>query len=407
MVNISELEYIKNSNLRNAEDTSDSLNFISDEIMRSVRVFHGKFAEYQVTPLHSLNELSKRLGVEKLWVKDESYRFGLNAFKVLGGAYAVGKYLSEKLDIDISELSFEDLKSSEIKSKLGNLTFVTATDGNHGRGIAWAASKLGQKSVIFMPKGSSVLRLENIKKEGAEASITDFNYDDTVRVASQYAKKNNGILIQDSSWEGYEKIPRWIMQGYCTLIDEAIEQIRSEGHERPTHVFLQAGVGAFAGGILGYLTSKFGNDRPITAIIEPEEAACIYKSAKVGDGRTHAVSGDMPTIMAGLACGEPSIVSWDILRDFANFYISCSDKLSARGMRILGNPLPGDPQIISGESGAVGIGVISKILEDDAYGKLADELQLTNDSKILIISTEGDTDSEGYRKIVWDGLFGV
>lgn len=404
MDNISAIEYIINNNLRNVEDASDSLGFISDEIMKSVRDFHGKFAEYEATPLHSLNELSKRLGVEKLWVKDESYRFGLNAFKVLGGAYATGKYLAEILDIDISQLSFEDLKSLGIKERLGNLTFVTATDGNHGRGIAWAASKLGQKSVVFMPKGSSVSRLENIKKEGAEAYITDFNYDDAVRFASQYAKENNGVLIQDSSWEGYEKIPKWIMQGYCTLIDEAIEQIRNEGYERPTHVFLQAGVGAFAGAVLGYLTLKFGDERPITVIVEPEEAACIYKSAKFGDGKTHAVSGDMPTIMAGLACGEPSIVSWDILRDFANMYISCSDKLSARGMRILGNPLPGDPRIISGESGAVGIGVISKILEDDDYKKLSDELQLTDDSKILIISTEGDTDPDAYRKIVWDGM---
>ena len=405
MSNTLKIQYIKNANLRNVEDGSDVFKFINRETLRSVRDFHDKFSEYQVTPLHSLNELSKGLGVAKIWVKDESHRFGLNAFKVLGGAYAVGKYLSEKLGVDISELSFEDLKSKEIKDKLGDLTFVTATDGNHGRGIAWAANKLGQKSVVFMPKGSSILRLENIKKEGAEASITDLNYDDAVRLASQYAEENNGVLIQDSAWNGYEKIPKWIMQGYLTLIDEAMEQIRSEGYEKPTHVFLQAGVGSFAGSVLGYLISEFGNDRPITAIIEPEDAACIFKSVMVSDGTPHVVTGDMPTIMAGLACGKPSIVSWDILRDYANMYISCADKISANGMRILGSPLPGDPQIISGESGAVGIGLISKILEDDSFKEIADILEINDGSKILIISTEGATDPVGYKNIVWNGMY--
>lgn len=405
MRDVSKIQYIENENSRHIRCGSDSVKFIDQKIIKGVRKFHESFPEYQITPLHSLNELSKRLGVDKIWVKDESYRFGLNAFKVLGGSFAVGKYLAEKLSLDISELSFEKLKSKEIKGKIGEITFVTATDGNHGRGIAWAAKQLEQKSVVFMPKGSSIVRLNNIKNEGAVASITDLNYDDAVRLANKYADEHGGVLIQDSAWEGYERIPAWIMQGYCTLIDEVIEQIEDEGKGKPTHVFLQAGVGSFAGSVLGYLTSIYGEDRPITTIVEPDAAACIFKSAKINDEKPHSVTGDMPTIMAGLACGEPSIVSWEILRDYADMYISCTDSVAARGMRMLGNPLSGDPKVVSGESGAVGLGVLSLILEENHLKEIAEKLNINRDSKMLIINTEGDTDPQSYRKIVWDGIY--
>ncbi len=404
MRNVEGIEFISNENARKKDHTKSPVEFISREAVEKVRNFHKTFPEYQLTPLHSLDELSKKLGVSSIWVKDESFRFGLNAFKVLGGSYAVGNYLAEVLNVDISELSFEKLRSKEIKEKLGEITFVTATDGNHGRGIAWAARQLGQKAVVFMPKGSSAIRLNNIKKEGAEASITDFNYDDAVRLANKYAEEHNGVIVQDSAWEGYEKIPTWIMQGYATLIDEAIEQIKDQGKDKPTHVFLQAGVGSFAGSVQGYLAAVFGEDRPVTAIVEPDEAACIYKSVKAGDGKPHAVTGFMPTIMAGLACGEPSTVAWGILRDYADIYISCPDYVTARGMRILGNPLAGDPKVISGESGAVGLGILSLILQDSSLKEISKKLNINKDSRILVISTEGDTDPEGYREIVWEGM---
>jgi diaminopropionate ammonia-lyase len=307
--------------------------------------------------------------------------------------------------MDISELSFEKLRSKDIKEKLGHITFVTATDGNHGRGIAWAAKQLGQKSVVFMPKGSSEVRLNNIKKEGAEATITDLNYDDAVRLANRYADEHDGVLIQDSAWEGYEKIPTWIMQGYVTLIDEALEQIKNIGKDMPTHVFLQAGVGSFAGAVQAYIAKVLGNERPITAIIEPNKAACIYKSAKINDGEPHAVTGAMPTIMAGLACGEPSTVAWKILRDYSDMYISCSDYVTAEAMRILGNPLKGDPKVISGESGAVGIGILNLILQKDDFKGIAEKLNINSKSNILVISTEGDTDPDNYRKVLSEGSY--
>lgn len=404
MRNIELIKYITNEDARKVDNKKASVEFIDKKEVKKVRSFHKSFLEYKVTPLHSLKELSKELGVSNIWVKDESYRFGLNAFKVLGGSYAVGKYLADKLNMDISELSFEKLRSKEIKDKLGDITFVTATDGNHGRGIAWAAKQLGQKAVVFMPKGSSEVRLNNIRKEGAEASITDLNYDDAVRLANKYAHEHNGVMVQDSAWEGYTDIPTWIMQGYATLIDEAIEQIKELG-DIPTHVFLQAGVGSFAGSIQGYLAAEFGADRPITTIVEPNEAACIFNSVKQKDGKVHAVTGYMPTIMAGLACGEPNIVSWGILRDYADMYISCPDYVTARGMRILGNPLKGDPKVISGESGAVCLGMVSLILGDSNLKEIAEKLNINKDSKILVISTEGDTDPISYKKIVWDGAY--
>ncbi|WP_099355094.1 diaminopropionate ammonia-lyase [Fredinandcohnia onubensis] len=400
-----EIQYFLNDNTRKTDSEKASAAFMNREVVEKVRNFHKSFPEYKVTPLHSLAELSKQFGVRNIWVKDESYRFGLNAFKVLGGSYAVGKYLAERLNVDISELSFEQLRSKDVKEKLGDITFVTATDGNHGRGIAWAANQLGQKSVVYMPKGSSEIRLTNIRKEGAEASITDLNYDDTVRLASQRAKENGWVLVQDTAWDGYEEIPAWIMQGYLTIIDEALEQI-TEVDDRPTHVFLQAGVGSFAGSMLGYLVEKFGEERPMTIIVEPDKADCLYQSMRVGDGKPHAVTGALDTIMAGLACGEPSKTSWDILKDYAQVFVSCPDYAASRGMRILANPLGFDPRIVSGESGAaVGIGLVSLVVENSRLIDLKNALNLNQDSKILIISTEGDTDPDNYRKVVWDGAY--
>ena len=406
MSNLTEIEFIINEKVGKIHTERASVEFINGEIAEKVRNFHKSFPEYKVTPLHRLDQLSKQLGVRNVWVKDESYRFGLNAFKVLGGSFAIGKYLAEKLNVDISELSFEKLRSKEVKEKLGEITFVTATDGNHGRGIAWAANQLGQKSVVYMPKGSSEIRLDNIRKEDSEAFITDLNYDDTVRLASQKAEENGWVLLQDTAWDGYEKIPAWIMQGYVTLLDEAVTQLAEYGDDSPTHVFLQAGVGSFAGSMLGYLVNRFEDKRPITVIVEPDKAACLYKSIHVGDGEPHSVTGALNTIMAGLACGEPSTTSWGILKDYAEAFVSCPDYVAARGMRILANPLGNDPRIISGESGAaVGVGLVSLLAENEMLYDMKNALKLNQDSKVLIIGTEGDTDPDHYQKVVWDGAY--
>lgn len=398
------LKWIKNEKSRNKNYEKTPLFGFEDEAINEVYNFHKTLPEYTPTPLVSLESLAKYYGVKKVWLKDESKRFGLNAFKVLGGSYAMGKYLSERLKKPMKDLPFNVLISDEIKKQLGEITFVTATDGNHGRGIAWMANKLKQKSIVYMPKGSANMRLENIRKEGAEATITDLNYDDAVRLANDKALSTGGIMVQDTAWDGYEEIPLWIMQGYTTIINEIVEELKEE---RPTHVFLQAGVGSFAGAIQGYLSHLYGEDRPITIICEPHGANCIYKSMEKNDGQPHNVTGDLKTIMAGLACGEPNTISWKILRDNSDFSVSCDDSISARGMRVLSSPLGKDRRVISGESGSVGLGLFTVLCDKrEEYKDFLKELKLDKNSKILCISTEGDTDLEGFKRVVWDGICG-
>ncbi|MBS4535232.1 diaminopropionate ammonia-lyase [Clostridium sp. D2Q-14] len=381
-----------------------SVEDFSLESAKGVKRFHESFDIYSKTSLVRLKGLSKKLGVSEILVKDESYRFGLNAFKVLGGSYAIGNFLSKKLNVPMEEITFDMLRSKEIKEKLADITFVTATDGNHGRGVAWAAQQLGQKAVVYMPKGSSETRLNNIKATGAEASITDMNYDDAVRFSLDKANENKWEMIQDTAWEGYYEVPKWIMQGYVTLMLEAKEQMEEINIEKPTHVFIQAGVGAFAGAVQGFIADAYGEDRPITVVVEPNKADCMYRSAK--NKKITNVTGDMDTIMAGLACGEPNPIGWEILNDYADAYISCPEYVSADGMRILGNPLQGDEKVVSGESGAVTTGMVYSILKDEELKELKEELKLDENSKILVVSTEGDTDPDYYRKIVWEGIYG-
>lgn len=383
-----------------------SLDFLNTYEINKARNFHKSFPEYSVTPLVNLDNLSKKLGLGGIFLKDESYRFGLNAFKVLGGSYAMAKYLAQRLNMDIKDLPYEKLISDEIREKIGDITFVTATDGNHGRGVAWTANRLKQKSVVYMPKGSSLTRLENIRKEGAEASITDMNYDDAVRLAAEYADEHNGVVIQDTAWEGYEEIPAWIMQGYGTMGLEALEQLRNDYKiNRPTHIFLQAGVGSLAGGIQGFFASVFGEDCPKTVVVEAKEAACYYESAIANDGNPRAVGGDMPTIMAGLACGEVNITGFEVLKNYSKVFVSAPNFVAANGMRVLGNPLNGDNKVISGESGAVTLGLVYEIMTNSEYNDLKDNLGLDEDSKVLLFSTEGDTDPDKYREIVWEGTY--
>ncbi len=401
------IDYILNSSLKSPGQGAslDILNVLEAE---KARAYHRGFKEYEPSPLIQLPKLAKYLGIGKLFIKDESSRFGLNAFKVLGASYAIGRYLAEKLGKDISEISYKELCSGTYKEQLGNITFTTATDGNHGRAVAWAAKQLHQKAVVYMPKGSDPVRLQNIKDLGAEASITNLNYDDAVRLSMQKAEENGWVIIQDTAWSGYEDIPTWIMQGYATLAVEAMEQLSNENISAPTHVFLQAGVGSFAGGVLGFLASSLGKDMPKITIVEPEEANCIYHSAKIGDGTPHAVSGNLDTLMAGLACGEPNTISWELLRDYATAYVSCPDSLAATGMRVLATPLKGDEMLISGESGAVTTGLLHLLMESKTghAAELRELLELNQDSIVLLISTEGNTSPRAFRDAVWYGEYG-
>ena len=222
--------------------------------------------------------------------------------------------------------------------------------------------------------------------------------------AKEAAEAENGIMVQDTAWEGYEEIPTWIMQGYGTLAMEADLQLETDGC-RPTHIFVQAGVGSLAGAIIGYFSNRFRENPPVMVVAEADSANCLYRSALQADGSCIPVTGDMPTIMAGLACGEANTVSWDILRNHADAFVSCPDWVSADGCRIYGSPLRGDGQVVSGESGSVTMGLLYAIMTDPEYGELKQALKLDCNSQVLLISTEGDTDPERYREITWKGAY--
>lgn len=371
--------------------------FLGREEIRKVTAFHKTLPEYAVTPLVRLDDLAKKLGVDAVYLKDESKRFGLNAFKALGGSWAIANYLKDLLGIE-GELTFDALRTALAGRE--PITFITATDGNHGRGVAWTARVLGQKAVVYMPKGSAAERLENIRAQGAQAKITDSNYDDTVRMAARDAEEHGWVLVQDTAWPGYETIPTQIVQGYSTLALETVEQLSSMGAGAPTHLFLQAGVGSFAGAVLGCMVETYGKDYPFTVVVEPDKADCIYRSAAADDGRLHFVTGDMDTMMAGLACGEPCTVVWPVLNAYADAFVSCDDETAVQGMRLLSKPEGADPVVVSGESGAVGAGLLERIMSGRCE-PLRKALKLDENARVLLISTEGDTDRENYRRIVF------
>lgn len=400
-----EMRYVMN-HMPKSEDRN--LSIMSLENVKKARAFHRSFPQYDVTALADLSHMAKYLGLGGLYIKDERWRFGLNAFKVLGASYAIGRYIAKETGRDISECGYDFLTSPELEKDFGHATFFTATDGNHGRGVAWAAHRLHQKAVVHMPKGSSQERYNNIAKEGARVTIEDVNYDDCVRIAAKEAQETeHGVVVQDTAWDGYTDIPSWIMQGYGTISSEAAEQLQEVEVNRPTHIFVQAGVGSLASSVVGYFANLYPKNPPKFIIVEASAAACLYKGALKGDGDPATVSGDLRTIMAGLACGEPNIIGWDILRNHADCFISAVDWVSAKGMRMLAVPLRGDPVVISGESGAVGMGAVAQIMMDDRLKDLRDQLGLNRESKVLIFSTEGNTDPSYYRRVVWDGAYGI
>lgn len=398
------IRWVKNKIPKN--DCSDNLALMTKEEIEKVREFHKSFPQYAVTPLVSLENLAKKSKLGGIYIKDESYRFGLNAFKVLGGSFAMARFIAKTIGKDIAELGYQKLVSPETRKELGEYTFFTATDGNHGRGVAWAANQIGQKSVVYMPKGSSKMRLNHILKEGARATIEDMNYDEAVRkAATESAVTPNSVVIQDTAWEGYEEIPGWIMQGYGTMALEALEQLREAGIDRPTHIIVQAGVGSLAGAVQGFFANMFPDHCPTTIVVEASAADCLYRSALQADGGTVDVGGDLDTIMAGLACGEANIISWDILKNKSSYFVSLPDWAAAGGMRVLGAPVKGDTRVISGESGAAGMGFLTALLQNKEYASWREEAGIDENSHILLFSTEGDTDPERYQDIVWDGMF--
>ena len=366
----------------------------SEEDVRNALRFHRSVPSYRETPLVPLRSAARQNRVDSILVKDESSRFGLKAFKGLGGSYCMFRILCEKLSMDPFTAVYADFLEEDVKARCAGMTFVTTTDGNHGKGVSWAAGIFGCKAYVFMPRGTVEARRRAVEEAGsAVAEITDMNYDDTVRRTAALAEEKGWILIQDTAWEGYEQYPKWIMDGYLTLAAEAEEQMKGR---RPTHLFLQAGVGSMAAAVEAYFMNRFREAPPLVTIVEAEAAACVYESAAADDGLPHSVAGDVPMIMAGLNCGTPCRTVWPVLRDCSAYFCACMDGVTETGMRAYAKPAGGDPAIVSGESGAVTYGLLLRILQSEELREL---FRIRGDSVILLISTEGDTDPEDYRRV--------
>ena len=396
------VKYLKNKNISCKAKSENSL--ITNEVARKAFNFYQKISGYRISPLKGLNHLSKFLGLGGIWVKDESERLNLNSFKILGGSYAIYKHIKEVLNVKGRELSFAEITSEENREKLKDLVIATATDGNHGRGVAWTANKLGLRSMIYVHKNTAKARIKTIQNYGATVKIINGTYDEAVEQVTVDAKKNNWQIIADTAWEGYEKIPTWIMQGYSTMYLETQEQLAALGIVKPTLIFVQAGVGSLAASVVNYYKNLFHEDSPTTIIVEPDNANCIFQSAIKNDEKPVNVEIVKNTIMPGLECGNPNPIAWDILRTQADYFLSCPDYVAAKGMRVYAMPLQGDPMIVSGESGAVTLGALMFIMKQKSLENLKDELKLDADSQVLLINTEGNTDPINFKQVVWDGL---
>ena len=386
-----EISIVSNTNRGGAVDTS-AYSFANTE---KIRRLHRSLNAYNVTPLVELKNFAREKNIGAVFVKDESSRFGLKAFKVLGSVWAIYKVISRELKLDNPTLD----EIFQRRDELSEMTFATTTDGNHGKGVSWAAGLFGCKSRVFMPRGTVEIRAQAIRDAGsAEVEITDMTYDDCVKFTAQLAAKNHWYLIQDTACDDCEEIPAQIMLGYSTLAYEAIEQMN---HVRPSHIFLQAGVGSMAAAVAAVFAETFADNQPRITIVEPTQVACFYESFKIGDELSHSATGNGQTMMAGLNCATPCSVAWKILRRLATDAATISDDAAAKAMRRLANPFGDDAKIVSGESGCAGFALLNAAVDSP---ELRRALDIDERSRIFVINTEGDTDPANYVKVLHEDL---
>ena len=357
-----------NKNFKNNNSFKKNIN----SEVKKISLFHSKIMNKQ-TPLIKLPGLAKSLGIKELLIKDESHRFGLNAFKALGASYAMSKQLDNNPEIN---------------------TFCTATDGNHGRAVAWMAKKMNKKAIIYMPKGTIAARVDSIESEGAKVILINKGYDIAVEMASNESTRKNYCLIQDTAWLGYEKIPLDIMKGYWTQVHEITEQINSKKIDL---VILQSGVGSWAASVVYYIKNNW-KDIPYFMSVEPHSANCLFESIRLGT--KVSVNSQNATKMAGLDCGSVSSLAWDILYDNLIGCVSISDELSEKSMRAFAKPIKNDTKIESGESGASALAALIGLCEQNKYNTFKEKIGLNKTSTVLLFNTEGATDPDNYRSVV-------
>jgi diaminopropionate ammonia-lyase len=349
----------------------------------------GEWSGYRPTPLHSLPGLAKELEVGDVRLKDESGRFGLGSFKALGGAYAVMRVLRQQID---DAASLEDLARGRAAKLVQELTVCCATDGNHGRAVAWGARSAGARCVIFLHEHVSAGREAAIAAYGAEIERVPGSYDDSVRACAEAAAQRNWHVVSDTSYPGYMTVPAWVMHGYALIVDEILDQL---DRSRPTHLFVQGGVGGLAAAVIGAFWQDLGAERPLSVVVEPTAADCLYQSALRGS--PSVASGDLDTVMACLAAAEVSPLAWQVLECGASAYLTLDDGGAVTAMRRAARPEAGDPSLILGESGAAALGGLLAVAAD---AEARSDLAITPDSCILVIGSEGATDPEIYRRLV-------
>ncbi len=345
---------------------------LSDAGFCRARAEITSWARYAPTPLHDLPGLAEMASVATVRLKDESARLGLGSFKALGGAYAVGQVVA-------AERSRRGVAAEEI-------TVTCATDGNHGRSVAWGAARVGCRCVIFVHETVSQGRVDAIAQYGAEVRRVSGNYDDAVRASDRAAQERGWPVVSDTSWPGYTETPRLVMQGYRLMADEAMDQWMGPP---PTHVFVQGGVGGIAAAVAVHMRARF-NSAPALIVVEPENAACLLASAE--GGRLTKVSGSLATVMAGLACGEPSLIAWQELERAGTAFMAIQDELAIKAMRLLA-----DDGIVSGKSGAAGLAGLLAVGGDQGA---REAVGISAGSRVLLLSTEGATDPELWERLV-------
>ena len=355
----------------------------------------SQWPEYRSTPLHSLNHLAADIGVDKIWYKDESQRFHLKSFKALGGAYAVALQLQACVKKATGiEPGVQDLLDRKYDSVVSQLVISSATDGNHGRSVAWGCQMFGCQCVIYIHRDVSTGRQLVIETFGATVKRITGNYDDSVKQADADAQLHDRIIVSDTSYEGYMEIPKDVAIGYTMLLSESIEQMNAE---IPTHVFIQGGVGGLPSAVCAYFWELWGGQRPRFIVVEPENANCLQASARAGSPVT--IEGDLDTMMAGLACGEVSVLAWEILSIGANDFITVNEESVPLTMKMLAQGFDGDPEIEAGESAVAGLATLitARNNPEDSH-----KLGLDESSRIYILGTEGATDPDLYSRLIAD-----
>jgi diaminopropionate ammonia-lyase len=348
--------------------------------------------DHSMTPVHTLPALASQVGLGAIHVKDEGFRLGLGSFKALGGSYAVIRLVLEEASRQLGRpVDIADLHAPEVRTVAASMTVACATDGNHGRSVAQGAQLVGARAAVFVHSGVSDERVAAIARFGAEIIRVEGTYDDSVAEATRVATEKGWIVVSDTSWPGYERIPGLVMQGYTVMVREVLRQLP----EPPTHVFVQAGVGGVAAAVAGHFALALGERRPIFTVVDPARAACLFETARAG--HPVKIEHGEPTVMAMLECYEPSLVAWRVLSRVADAFMTVDEEDAVAAMNRLARPVGNDPAIVAGESGGAGLAGLIRAAADT---RIRSALGLDETSRVFLINTEGATDPGRYAELV-------